>query len=326
MFFLCQGAVVQSSLVIVAELGIADLLAAGPQTADRLAEATHSHPQALYRVLRLLSSVGVFADLGSRRFALTPLSECLRSSGAGSMNSWVKMVGQKVWMHTWAASSYSVRTGEPALAPTIGAELFDYYAAHPEEGDVFNKAMDDHGRRVAEAIIQAYDFSGIDTIVDIGGGHGTMIAAILNAYSGMKGILFDLPHVVAGSEAHIRNAGVASRCEIRGGDFFQSVPAADAYLLRWIIHDWDHDRALAILRNCRAEMKETDRLLLIEAVVPTGDAPHASKMLDFVMLVAFGGQERTETEYADLLREAGFRLSRIVPTGSALSVIEGLLA
>lgn len=323
MYFLCQGAVVQSALAVVAELGIADLLTEGPQSADRLAELTHSHAQALRRVLRLLGSVGVFSEVESNRFALTPLSECLLSNGAESMRSWVKMVGQRIWMRTWAEASYTVRTGEPALAHTMGAEIFDYFAAHPEEGDIFNEAMDEFGRRVAAAVVQAYDFSGIGTIADIGGGHGTLIAAILQANPQMKGILFDMPRVVAGAGRFIHSE-LASRCEIRGGDFFQSVPAADTHILRWVIHDWDHDRALTVLRNCRAVMKQRDRLLLVEAVVPPGEEPHASKVLDFVMLVAMGGQERTAAEYGDLLREAGFRVNRIVPTGTPLSVIEAL--
>ena len=205
-------------------------------------------------------------------------------------------------------------------------ELFDYLASHPEEGEIFNAAMSDFGQGVAAAVVQGYDFSDIDTVVDVGGGNGSFISAILGANPRMTGTLFDLAHVAESARKTIAEAGLAERCDIAGGDVFRSIPAgADAYVLRWIIHDWDHERALTILRNCREAMKKTARLLLVETVIPSGDEPHPGKLVDFAMLTAPGGQERTAEEYARLLDEAGFRLNRVVPTASPMSVIEGVL-
>ena len=324
-YFLSEGTVVSTALSLAAELGIADLLAEGPRSSDELAQATSTHPQSLYRVLRLLCSVGVFTEAESRRFALTPLGECLRTGVPGSMRSWVRMTGLRVWHHTYAEALHSVRTVEPVFKRAPGAEFFDDFAAHPDEAENFNAAMNDFGEVVSAAVVQAYDFTGITRIADVGGGHGTLIAAILQHYPQMNGVLFDLPHVVEGARQAIVSAGLAPRCEVIGGDFFQSVPAGcDAYILRWIIHDWDHDRAVAILRNCRQAMKKTGRLLLVEAVISPGNFPHPGKVLDFVMLTGLGGQERTEAEYGDLLREAGFRLNRIVTTDSPMSVVEAV--
>jgi O-methyltransferase domain len=324
-YFLSEGTAVSTALSLAAELGIADLLAEGPRSSDELAQATSTHPQSLYRVLRLLCSVGVFTEAESRRFALTPLGECLRTGVPGSMRSWVRMTGLRVWHHTYAEALHSVRTGEPVFKRATGSEFFDYFAAHPDDGEIFNGAMNDFGEVVSAAVIQAYDFTGITRIADVGGGHGTLIAAILKHYPQMNGVLYDLPHVVEGARQAIGDAGLANRCEVVSGDFFQSVPAGcDAYILRWIIHDWDHDRAVTILRNCRQAMKKTGRLLLVETVISPGNFPHPGKVLDFVMLTGLGGQERTEAEYGDLLREAGFRLNRIVPTDSPLSVVEAV--
>ena len=326
LFLMSEGVVVSTALSLAAELGIADLLANGPRSSEELAKITSTHARSLHRVLRLLSSLGVFTEVEPGRFALTSLGECLRTGVPGSMRSWLRMVGLKVWFHTYGDALHSLRTGEPAFARTVGAELFDYLAAHPEEGEIFNSAMSDFGQGVAAAVLQGYDFSDVDTIVDVGGGNGSFISAILRANPGMKGILFDLPHVAESARKTIADAGLAKRYDIAGGDFFKAIPAGgDVYVLRWIIHDWDHDRALIILRNCRQAMKSTARLLLVETVIPEGDVPHPGKLVDFVMLTALGGQERTAEEYERLLDEAGFVLRRIVPTASPMSVVEGTL-
>ena len=325
LLMLSSGKVSSTALSLAAELGIADLLADGPRSSEELAQATSTHQRSLYRVLRLLSSVGVFTEVQPGHFALTPIGQLLRSGIPGSMRSWVRYAGLKLWYHTYAEALYSLRTGEPALKRAVGAEIFDYFAAHPDDGAIFNEAMHDRTRGVSVAVVQEYDFSGIHKIIDVGGGHGVLIMAILHAYLEMTGVLFDLPHVAEGARQSIIEAGLAQRCEIVGGDFFSSVPAdGDAYLLKSIIHDWDHDRALIILRNCRNAMKETARLLLVEMVIPPGDAFHPGKFTDFAMLTGHGGQERTEEEYAHLLDEAGFRVKRVVPTPSPFSVIEGL--
>jgi len=324
-YFLSEGIAISTALSLAAELGIADLLAEGPASCEDLAQATSTHAPSLYRVLRLLSGVGVFTEVDSHRFALASLGECLRTGVPGSMRSWVRMTGLRAWHQTYAEALHSVRTGEPAFKLATGAEFFDYFAAHPDESEIFNGAMNDFGEVVSAAVAKAYDFGGITRIADVGGGHGTLIAAILKHYPQMSGVVYELPHVADGAREAIAGAGLSDRCEIVAGDFFQSVPGeCDAYILRWIIHDWDHDRALTILRNCRRAMKKTGRLLLVEAIITPGDDLHPGKLLDFVMLTGLGGQERTKEEYAELLGEAGFRLNRIVPTDSHMSVVEAV--
>ena len=323
-FLLTEGVTIQAALTLAANLGIADLLAEGPQTSDWLAQATSTHPPSLYRVLRLLSSFGVFSEIDPGRFAQTASSDLLRAGTLDSLRSWVQMTGLLVWPQTFAAALHSVKTGQPALKHVVGTEFFEYLATHPREGTVFSAAMSDFGRGVSQAVVQAYDFSNVGTIVDVGGGHGTLLSAILRGNAHLKGILFDLPHVADGARGLMASAGIADRCEIQGGDFFAEVPAGgDVYILSWIIHDWDRGRAVSILKRCRQAMPTTGRLLLVEAVIPPGNEPHAGKIMDFVMLTALGGQERTKEQYEDLLQEAGFRLSAVVQTASPMSVIEG---
>jgi len=322
---LSQGTIITTSLSLAAELGIADLLADGPRSGEELARATSTHPRSLYRLLRLLCCVGVFTETQTDSFAQTPLSECLRAGVPGSMRSWLRMIGLKFRYHTHAEAFYSVKTGEPAFERVTGMEFFDYLAAHPDEGEIFNQAMNDMGQVVAAAVAQSYDFSGIGKIIDVGGGHGTLIAAILQKYPQMTGILLDSPNVAERARESIASAGLADRCEVVSADFFKSVPAGcDAYLLRWIIHNWDHERAITILRNCRQAMGERGRLLLIESVIPAGNEHHPGKFLDYIMLTTNRGQERTEEEYDSLLREADLRLNRVAPTGSHLSIIEAV--
>jgi hypothetical protein len=322
---LSQGTIIANSLTLAAELGIADLLADGPRSSEELAQATSTHPQSLYRLLRILCSVGVFNEIQTDSFVQTPLSECLRAGVPGSMRSWLRMIGLKVRYHTHAEALYSIKTGEPAFKRVTGMEFFDYLAAHPDEGEIFNQAMSDMGQVIAAAVARSYDFSNISKIVDVGGGHGTLIAAILRKYPQMTGILFDLPHTAERARDSVASAGIADRCEVVGGDFFKSVPAgSDAYLLRWIIHNWDDERAITILGNCRQAMGEKSRLLLIESLIPEGNEFHPGKLLDYIMLTTLPGRERTEEEYANLLREAGLHLNKVAPTGSHLSVIEAV--
>jgi hypothetical protein len=324
-YLMSQGAVITRALSLAAELGLADLLANGPRDTEQLAQATSTHARSLYRMLRLLSSLGVFTEARPGQFALTPLGECLRSAVPGSMRSWLRMLGLKVWFHTYAEALHSLRTGEPAFERGVGTEFFDYLTTHPQEGEIFNAAMSDFGRGVAAAVVREYDFSGLAKIVDVGGGNGSLVSAILQAHPRMTGILFDQPHVIEGARRAIGDAGLANRCDIVSGDFFSFVPAdGDLYVLQRIIHDWDDDRALKILRNCRAVMKDTGRLLLVETVIPPGDEPHPGKLGDFVMLTALGGQERTAEEHAQLLDRAGFRLNRVVFTASPMSLLEGM--
>ena len=326
-FLLSEGTVISTALSIAAELGVADLLADGPRNNDDLARSTGTHPRSLYRVLRLLASVGILNEPRPGDFALTEAGQLLRTGTPGSLRSWARMIGLPFWSKVYAQALHSVRTGEPVFHRVFRAELFEYLQMNPAEGEIFNAAMSDFSRQIAAAVVQAYDFAGVRRLVDVGGGHGALITTVLRAHPEMTGALCDLPHVAEGARTAIADAGLAQRCEIVGGDFFQSVPpGGDAYVLSWIIHDWDHARAVALLRNCRRALRDTGRLLLVESVVPPGDALHPSKLVDFVMLIGLGGQERTEEEYAALLVEAGFSLRRVIRTASPMSILECLPA
>jgi hypothetical protein len=311
------------AIYVAAKLGIADLLTDGPRSADELASATQTQPQALYRLLRALASVGIFAEDVEHRFALTPMAECLRSDVSGSVRSLAIVRGE--WQYeAWGQLLHSIRTGECAFEKVYGAPLFDYLAANPEKGKLFDAAMTGvHGRETT-AMLAAYDFSGIGTLADIGGGNGEVIASVLKRYPEMRGILFDQPSVIERSRANLSAAGLSDRCDAVGGNFFQSVPAgADAYLMRHIIHDWDDEKSVTILRNCRSAMGTRGKLLLVEGLVPPGNEPSVSKFFDLAMMVLPGGMERTEEEYRRLFAQSGFSLARIVPTETWISVIEG---
>jgi hypothetical protein len=305
-----------------AELGIADLLRDGPQTAEHLAAATETHPDALFRLLRALASIGIFAETAPRTFELTPLAELLRSDVPGSQRSLARMAGGEQFQ-AWGDFLYSVRTGNTAFDHRFGMPVFDFLSRHLEQARIFDGAMVGiHGQETA-AVLEAYDFSTIDVLADIGGGNGSKLTAILRAHPRLRGILFDLSHVVERARAAVAEAGVADRCELRGGSFFEDVPAgADAYLMRHIIHDWDDEKSLAILGCIRRRIPATGRLLLVESVIPPGNGPFWAKFLDLTMLAVPGGKERTEAEYSKLLSQAGFRLARIVPTATEISVIE----
>jgi hypothetical protein len=303
-FFLSQGTIISTSLSLAAELGIADHLVDGPRSSEELAQATSTHPRSLYRLLRVLCSFDVFTEIQPDSFAQTLLSECLRTGVPGSLRSWLRMIGLKNRQQMHGEALHSIKTGEPVFERVAGMEFFDHLAAHPDEGEIFNQAMNDMGQGVAAAVVGAYDFSGIGKIIDVGGGHGTLIAAILQKYPEMTGILFDSPHVAERSRESIASAGLAQRCEVVGGDFFKSIPSGcDAYLLRWIIHDWDREHAVTILRNCRQAMGERSRLLLIEMVLPAGNEFHPGKLMDYIMLTFMGGQERTGEEYGRRVRK-----------------------
>jgi len=325
MFLLSQGTSISRAVAMAADLRIADLLANGPLGSDELAAATSTHADSLYRMLRMLTAVGVFAELDGHRFTQTPLSELLRGETPGSLRSWMRMVALPAWSPMFAEAMHSIATGEPCFARAKGVEFFDYLAAHPAEAVIFQEAMADFGGAVDEAVVETYDFAGIQTVVDVGGGHGSLMAAILRAHPRLDGVLHDLPHVVDGAARTLRDAGVADRCQLDGGDFFEEVPAGgDAYFLKWIVHDWDRDRAAAILQSCRRAMPSGGRLVLIEAVLPGPDEPHPGKLLDFLMLLGLGGRERTAEQYADLLRETGFELTRVLPTRSPMSIVEAV--
>ncbi len=311
------------AVYVAAKLRIADCLADGPQPVQALAEATSAHPRALHRLLRALASVGIFSEEDDGRFRLTPAAELLRADAPDSLWAMAIMMGEEHY-HAWGGLLESVRTGKTAFDRLYGKPIFAYLAEHPEKAKVFDTAMTAiHGRETA-AVLDAYDFSEIERLADIGGGNGSNLIGILGRYPGMYGLLFDLPHVVERAGDDLQAAGLADRCETVGGSFFKPIPAqADAYFLRHILHDWDDEDAGQILRNIRRTMPPSARLLVVEHVLPPGDAPSFGKLLDLNMLIMPGGIERTEDEFRRLYEAAGFRLTRVVPARDDLCVIEG---
>ncbi|HTE65031.1 MAG TPA: methyltransferase [Candidatus Binatia bacterium] len=318
------GSWVSQALYVAAKLGIADLLRDGPTSCTMLAEATQTHAGALYRVLRALASVGVFAEDKNRCFSVTPLAEPLRADAPGSLRAFAIMLGEREHWRAWESVLHSVRTGQPAFEDVFGMPLFQYFAGHPEAARIFDEAMTSRSGQENAAIVAAYHFAEARTVIDVGGGQGTLLASILDVHPNARGVLFDLPHVIAPARIRMESAGHAVRCEFVAGDFFGVVPAGgDLYLLKKVIHDWDDDRAQLILTRCRTAMSGTGRLLLIEPVVPPGNEASFNKLLDLLMLVwNAGGRERTEGEHVALLALAGFRRSRVIPTRSGLTIIE----
>ena len=321
--FLMSGHWIAQAIGVAADLGIADLLSEGPKTSGELAIATGSNHRALYRLMRALASVGVFTEVEPERFALTPIAEALRADAAASQRDRVlQMCGDVSW-RTWGQLGYSVRTGQPAFKRVHGMDAWEYRARNPELDARFNAAMTSLAGQVANAVVSAYDFSGFRTLVDIGGSHGVLLVAILRANPKLRGVLFDLPHVVEGARELLRAASLLERCDIVSGDMFKEVPTADAYILSRVIHDWDDERAVVTLVNCCRVMGRYGKLLLAEEVLPPGDVPSYGKLSDLNMLVSPGGQERTEAEYRALYAAAGFELTRVIPTRSRISLIEG---
>ncbi|MFL6210165.1 MAG: methyltransferase [Pyrinomonadaceae bacterium] len=321
------GALMTQALYVAAKLGIADLLAEKPQPVSQLAAATSTHERALYRVLRSLASAGIFQETEPQVFALTPLAEPLRSDAPNSMRNGVIFMGEAWHWQVWGDLMHSVRTGQTAWGHTHGAEVFDYFGTHAAEAEIFNRAMTDMSMGTAPTVVAAYDFSECRTLADIAGGHGYLLAQVLKANPHLRGILFDVPPVIAGAPALLAQEGVVERVEQVSGDFFAAVPAgADAYMMKHIIHDWDDARATKILQHIHAAMPADGRVLIVETVVPEGNGPHYSKLLDLEMLASPGGIERTAAEYGALLAAAGLRLTRIIPTASPYSIIEAVKA
>ena len=310
------------AVYVAAKLGIADLVADGPKSVGELAERTGSDPRALYRLLRALASVEVFAEDDQRRFGLTPAAGYLRSDVPGSQRSLAIMMGEEHF-RAWGELLYSVQTGKVAFDHVYGTGVFDYLEQHPDKAQIFDNAMTGiHGRETAP-MLEAYDFSRFKVVADIGGGNGSVLASVLGRHANLRGILFDLPHVVDRAGQHLIEAGVADRCQTIAGSFFETVPAgADAYLMRHIIHDWDDERSCVILRNCRSVIGENGKLLLVESVIPPANEPSQGKLLDLVMMVVPGGMERTEEEFRQLLADSGFRLSEVYRTTTPVSIIE----
>ena len=326
------GTWVSRAIYAAAKLRIADHLAAGPRSAGEIADTVGVAPRPLYRLLRALADAGVFAQQADGRFRLNPAAELLREDGADSMWAVAIMLGEEQ-DRCWGDLLETLRTGEPAFERLFGRPIFDYLAEHPEQARIFDAAMTGFSGRETRAILDAYDLSGVGTLADIGGGAGSKLAGILGRYPTLRGLLFDLPHVVERARPMLEAAGLSERCDVQGGDFFERAPAgADVYMLGHIIHDWDDARAGRILDNLRRAMSSGARLLLVEYVLPdvgatsSGDGASTGKWLDLHMMVAAGGLERTEAEYRRLFAAHGFRLTRVVPTAGDVSVIEGVPA
>lgn len=306
-----------------AKLGLADHLASGPQTAAELAAPTRTHGPSLHRLMRALGGLGILSEDDNHRFGLTRLGEALKAGAPGSARATILALAGDWWWRGWEELVYCVETGQTSMQKTFGLSVFEYLAEHPQEASDFNEAMIGFHGDEPPAIASAYEFSRFATVVDVGGGTGNLLAAILLRHPGMHGILADLPHVIREAPALIGAHGLTERITLESIDFFKSVPAGgNAYLLSHVIHDWTEDQCLTILSNCRQAMKSSSRLLIVETVLPAGDAPHPGKLLDIAMLVMPGGQERTAEEYVALLSKVGFRLARIVATRSSVSVVE----
>jgi hypothetical protein len=315
---------------VAARLGVADHLAAGPRRSDDLARSLGAHADSLHRLLRGLTALGLCTERADGAFELTALGGYLRTGVTGSVRAYAAFWGGSLWP-IWGALLHSVRTGRNPRALVSRTDGFGSLAQDPESASVFNRAMADVARLVADGVARAYDGSRLRRIVDVGGGHGDLLAAMLRANPAARGVLLDLPHAVAGARAHLEAVAVADRCEVVAGSFFESVPGGgDAYLLKSVLHDWDDERSLEILTACRRAMAGQGTLLVVERVMP--DRMQASAehrwlaASDLNMMVVLGGRERTASEFRALLDAAGFRLARIVPAALHYSVIEGVCA
>ena len=320
------GYMMSAALWVATRLDIATLLANGPRPVAELARTTGANEDALYRTLRALAMAGVFAETSPRTFGNTPGSDLLRADVPGSVRAMALWIADPFHFRVYAETLHAVRTGETVGEKVVGMPVFEYFPTDPELSERFNNAMTNFSAGVAPAALQAYDFSGIGTLVDIAGGHGMILSSIVRQYPGMRGILFDLDHVLAGAAPVLEQMGVKDRIQLATGDFFKAVPSGgDAYIMKHIIHDWDDEKATLILRNIRKQLegKPNGRLLLLEGVIQSGGEPDMMKLIDLEMLVLPGGKERTREQFAALFAGAGFELTRIVPTQSPLAVIEG---
>ena len=320
---LMHGAALSRAICTAAELGIADQIEAGkPRPVSELAVASGCHEEALRRMMRFLASQGLFREVGDGAFDHTPLSAVLRTDAVGSYRS-----GARMFHHMfagWDGLFHAVKTGTPGFDKVFGKPIFDYVGEHPELGPILDAGMTSIHGYETEAMLDAYDFSGISVLADIGGGNGSLISGVLKRYPAMRGLLFDLGHVMGRAKANLEAGGLTERCSVMEGSFFETVPAgADAYLFRHIIHDWTDEQCMQILGHCRKVIPAGGRLLVVECVVPEGNEPSISKAFDMTMMTFPGGLERTEKQFRKLFEMSGFVLSSVTPTSSMVSVVEG---
>lgn len=317
---------ISQAIYVAAKLGVADYLAEKPQTVKYLAEKTGTHERSLYRILRSLAGAGAFREVEPKVFANTPITETLRSNIPNSLRDMTVWMGEEAHWRVYGEMLHSVKTGEVAWSKVHGKEAFPYlFEENRELGEIFDRAMTSFSHTTIPAILNAYDFSAAKTVADIAGGHGHLLAAVLNKNPHLNGVLFDMPVVLEGAPALLEKESVSERAEIVKGDFFAEIPVkADVYMLKHIIHDWDDARSVRILQNLASVMNADSRVLILDMVIPDGNEPHFGKILDLEMMVSPGGVERTETEFRELLEEAGLKLARIIPTASPLSIVEAI--
>jgi SAM-dependent methyltransferase len=321
MYQLVVGFVVSRAISVAAKLGIADLIAEAPKTVDELARATKAHAPSLRRLLLMLASIGIFAEGADGRFRHTPLSETLRSDDPQSMHNYAVLCGEPWNWKPWSNLYDTICTGEPAFDQVYGTSHFDYLAKHPDDAAIFDAAMSSFAQLIP-GILAAYDFSQFDRVVDVGGGQGTLLHGILSANPKLRGVLADLPSVVVGAAA-LQTGPLANRCEIVGINFFKAIPeGGDAYVMKAVVHDWNDEAAVKILKNCRRAIRQDGKLLLMEYVLKPSNEPDLGRFMDLTMLVLLMGRERTEAEFAALLQAGGFSLTRVIPTTGLLSIIE----
>jgi hypothetical protein len=320
---LIQGYWATQAVYAAAKLGIADLLRDGPQHPEALARVAGAHPSALVRVLRLLASHGLFAEDADGRFSLTPAAALLQTVSPNSLHALA--LSPQLWWRSVGDLLYSVKTGDPAYDRLYGMAFHKAMEQDPEAAVIYDAILASSTAHDAPALAAAYDYAGVHRVIDVGGGHGRFIAAILRANPHLQGVLFDRAEVVAGAQRVIEAEGLANRCECVGGDFFAAVPeGCDIYVLKWVLIGWDDEKAQLLLRNCHRAMSAQATLLIVEPLIPPGNAPHLAKLLDVNMLVNFGGRIRTEAEYSGLLAATGFTMVRTIPTATPqqYSVIE----
>ncbi len=326
MFQLLNGAFITGAISCLAQLGVPDLVEAGEKSAEELAAQLGADPRALYRLMRATASVGVLSEGPEGKFSQTPLSAVLRSNTTPSLRAFAMMHGREWHEMGWSHLEYCVRTGKQALEKIYGMSIFQYFQQNPEESQLFNQAMSDLSSVDAPAVADAYSFERIHSIVDVAGGHGSLLAAILSRNPHMKGTLYDLAHVTEGAKNGLLKP-LMDRCTLASGDMFSSVPAgADAYIMKHIIHDWPDDPCMKILRACRNGVKAGGKLLVVDSVIQPGNEFAPGKFLDLQMLIFPGGRERTEKEFRELFAASGWRLTRVIPTGVPVSIVEGVPA
>lgn len=328
LFQMVIGKWISQALGAIVEIGVPDQLAERARQCSDLARNAGVSEDGLYRLLRALASVGLFAESGNRQFRLTGMGQLLRSNHPESLAGYARFTAHDITWRPWGQLNYSVKTGMPAFDHVFNASIFEHFSRNPEVAAVFDDAMTSISAMEARATSDAYDFEGVATLMDVAGGRGLLLATVLRRHKTMRGVLFDLPHVAAGASATFTRARITGRVRIESGDFFKELPTgADAIIMKHILHDWDDDSATRILQACHRALGRRGKLLIVDPVVPLGNTPHYGKLLDLEMLVLTPrGRERTKAEFAKLLRGAGFRLSRVIATESPLSIVEAVKA